>query len=486
MPTSDPDVARGEGARGERDPTPGAPLAGPAQLDDALLGRPGRPALDRSVGRRERLEHRGRVLLGAAQPAPAHEQRPQDGGALVAGERPHRGPCGPGRRVEHAAQLAVRARAGQLRVAEHERPEVGPARLGLGPEDLGERDRLRRRAEQQPVDVGRAAPDARARELEAEVAQRGRDRLAPRRGLGRRLAVERPQHPVLEQHDPVVEVGRAPVRLAARGAGRERQPGGPEEAHARRGQARMPALEVGPRDLGALVALAPAVAQPRDHPLPEVERAVVAVVEQVGDELLEARLVLVEPLLLRRQRLGEPRELLVGREVPVADDRGGRHLEVDGPEERRVQLGLLGRQLVGRGGGEPDDVDAGAELLQHRPDDVAPQGGQVMALVEHDGGDAGGPERVHPLAGTGREQVAEVQVAADGGLGRRAISRFSPATIRATSWLRRFAAAPVHVAASAATAATGSPVAFARSSAQRASAAARSASPGSSSRASAW
>ena len=252
---------------GERDPAPRAPLAGAAQLDDARprAGRPPSP-LARPVGRGERAQHRRRVLLGAAQPAPAHEQRPQHGGPLVVGERPHRGARGPGRGVEDAAQLAVRARAGQLRVAEHERPQPGPARLGLGPEDLDERDRLGRRAEQEPVDVGRAAPDARARELEAEVAQRGRDRLPPRRRLGRRLPVERAQHPVLEQHDPVVEVGRAPVGLAARRAGRERQPGGAEEAHARRGQARLPALEVRPRDLGAVVALAPAVAQPRDRP----------------------------------------------------------------------------------------------------------------------------------------------------------------------------------------------------------------------------
>ena len=216
---------------------------------------------------------------------------------------------------------------------------------------------------------------------------------------GAACAVERPQHPVLEQHDPVVEVGRAPVRLAARRARRERQAGGAEEPHARRGEPRMAPLEVGPRHLRAVVALAPAVAEPRDHPLAEVERAVVAVVEEVGDQLAEARLVLVEPLLLRRQRLGEPRELLVRREVPVADHGRRRHLEVDRPEQRRVQLGLLGRQLVRRRRGEPDDVDVGAELLQHRPHDVAPERGEVVALVEHDGGDARGAAARPPARG---------------------------------------------------------------------------------------
>ena len=40
----------------------------------------------------------------------------------------------------------------------------------------------------------------------------------------------------------------------------------------------------------------------------------------VGDQLAEARVVLGEPVALGGQRLGEQRELLVGREVAVADD----------------------------------------------------------------------------------------------------------------------------------------------------------------------
>jgi hypothetical protein len=159
---------------------------------------------------------------------------------------PRSSPSGPGAR--------------QLRVAEHERAQSGAAGLRLGAQDLDERDRLGRRAEQEPVDIGGAAADPRARELEAEIAQRRGDRLSHggRRGIG--LRVERAQDPVLEQHNPVVEVRRPAVRLPARGARRQREAGGAEEAHPGGGQPWVPALEVGPRHLGRVVALTRAVA----------------------------------------------------------------------------------------------------------------------------------------------------------------------------------------------------------------------------------
>ena len=122
-----------------------------------------------------------------------------------------------------------------------------------------------------------------------------------------------------------------------------------------------------------------------------------------------------------------------------------------------------------------------AELLEHRAHDVAPQRGEVVALVEHDGAHAGGAQRVHALAGARREQRRELRRRPP-----RAISRFSAAVMRASSRARRVAAAPVHAAASAATAAGSCAVAAARSAVQRATAASRSAAPGSSSRASAW
>ena len=349
-----PRIAGGEDRGGEPDPAPRPPLAGPAQLDQTARGGrrrssrwPRPPAPDcRLVGRGQRGQQRFGVLLGAAQPAARDQQRAQDGGAGVVSQRPDGGAGGAGVGVEHVAQLSVRARAGQLGVAQNERAQVDPARLGLGAEHLDESQRLRGRAGQQPVDVGRRAADAGARELEAEVAQRRCDRLAARRGLRLRLPVEAAQHPVLEQHDPIVEVRRAAVGLAARRARRQREPGGRQEAHARARERRMAALEVAPRHLALVLARPRAVAQPRDHPLPEVERPALLDVEQFRDELAEARLVLVEPALLAVERLGQPGQLLVGREMPVAHDRGRGDLEVDRPEQGGVELGLLGRELV--------------------------------------------------------------------------------------------------------------------------------------------
>ena len=408
--------AGGERGGGERDPAPRAPVAGAAQLGEPVgAGGHGRPAARGPllVSGRQRGEQRLRVGGRAAQPAPGDEQRAQHRGAAVVGERADRRARRPRVRVEHAAQLAVRPRPGELRVAQHERAEVGAARLRLRAEQLDERERLRRRSGQQPVDVRRPAADPRARELEAEVAQRGGHRLAALGRRGRGVAVQAAQHPVLEQHDPVVEVGRAAVRLAARRAGRQRQAGRAEEAHAGGGERGVAALEVGPWHLRGVVAVVRphAMAQPRHDPLPEVERPGVAHVEQRRDQLAEARLVLVEPALLAGQRLGQPGELLVGREVPVADDGGRRHLEVDRPEQHGVQLGLVGGQLVGRRRGEPDHVHVAAELLEHRAHDVAPQGGEVVALVEHHGAHAGGAQRVHAPARARREQRGEPSAA---------------------------------------------------------------------------
>ncbi len=117
--------------------------------------------------------------------------------------------------------------------------------------------------------------------------------------------------------------------------------------------------------------------------------------------------MLVEPPLLAGRRLGQPGQLLIRREEAVAHDGRRRHLEVDRPEQRLVELGLLRRQLVRRRRGEPDDVDVAAQLLQHRADHVAPQRSEVMALVEDDRRHAAGAQRVDPLPSAGREQVGE-------------------------------------------------------------------------------
>ena len=103
---------------------------------------------------------------------------------------------------------------------------------------------------------------------------------------------------------------------------------------------------------------------------------------EVGDQLAKARVVLGEPVPFDSQRLGEQRELLVGREVTVADDGRGGNGEVDGAEQRVVELSLGLREADRRRGGEADHVRALRELLQHGAHHVAPQGGEVVALVE--------------------------------------------------------------------------------------------------------
>jgi hypothetical protein len=131
---------------------------------------------------------------------------------------------------------------------------------------------------------------------------------------------------------------------------------------------------------------------------------------EVGDELAEAGVVLAQPGGLALQRLGQPGQLLVGGEEPLADDPRGRDGEVDGADQAVVQLGLLATERVGRGGGEGDQVDL-AEPLDHRADDIAPQRGQMVALVQHHRGRAVAGQGRHPPPGRRLEQVPEVDVA---------------------------------------------------------------------------
>ena len=259
MPTSARVVAGGEAAVASADPAPRAPLAGPAQLDEPVA-RPasaGRPAARRRPPRPRppppaRRSSAARVRL--ARSAARARTRAAGAAPRCARRRPARGPrrarCPRRGRARRAARRrgarrpaprrTARARAGPVPRASASAPSTSTSASGFAAEPVSSRS----------TSDARAA-DPRARELEAEVAQRGGDRLAPRGRLGRGLAVEAAQHPVLEQHDPVVEVGRAAVGLAARRAGRQRQPGRAEEAHAGRGQRRVAALEVAPRHLGS-------------------------------------------------------------------------------------------------------------------------------------------------------------------------------------------------------------------------------------------
>ena len=118
--------------------------------------------------------------------------------------------------------------------------------------------------------------------------------------------------------------------------------------------------------------------------------------------------MLGEPVALDGQRLGEQRELLVGREVAVADDGGGGDGEVDGAEQRVVELGLGLGEADRRRGGEADHVRVLRQLLQHGADHVAPEARQVVALVEQDDADAHLRELLHARAGGLAEQVPEL------------------------------------------------------------------------------
>ncbi len=217
----------------------------------------------------QRLEQELRVVGDAAQAAAGDQQRARARGAVVGGDRQQRVAGGAGGGVEDAGERVVWALGGELGVGEHEAAEELPARLALGGQDLDEPERLGLRVGQQAVDLGRAAADALAGELEAEVSQRGGDRVVAVGGLARALRGEVAQRVVLEQHEPVVEVGRLAVGLAPGRAGGDLEVAREQEAHAGAGELRAALLELGPGQLGVVVGAAPAVAHAADDPLGE-------------------------------------------------------------------------------------------------------------------------------------------------------------------------------------------------------------------------
>jgi hypothetical protein len=168
----------------------------------------------------------------------------------------------------------------------------------------------------------------------------------------------------------------------------------------------MAPLERRPRHLRFPLARAPC-AQPCDDPLREAQRPVTVLLVEIGDELAEAEVVLPQPADLAVERLSEPRQFLVGGQEPVAHHARGRDREIDRPDQALVQLRLLLGQLIGRGGGEGDEVDV-AEQREDRTDDTAPQRGEVVALIQHQGRDPTPPQGLHPLARTRRQRLGEV------------------------------------------------------------------------------
>jgi len=139
-------------------------------------------------------------------------------------------------------------------------------------------------------------------------------------------------------------------------------------------------------------------------------RHVGRLVEQRGDELLEAGVVLAQPGQLAGQGLDEPSQLLEGRQVAVLDHSGRGDLEVHRPQQRLVELGLPRGQLVGRGRRQADDVDVVAQLLDQKAHHVPPQRRQVVALVEHHRAHTAGAQSIDAPARAGPEQVGQLEV----------------------------------------------------------------------------
>ena len=241
------------------------------------------------------------------------------------------------------------------------------------------------------------------------------------------------QRVVLEQHQPVVQAGRLPVAFPAGHAGRQVKAARGEEPRARAGQGRMAALEPSPGHRRLLGAAAGPVAHPLDHPGRQARDLAVGAV-QVRDQFGEPQVVLGQPGGLRVQRPGQPGQLLIGGQGPVTHQRRGRHDEVDRAEQGAVEVALLGRQRVGRGGGQPDQMHV-AQLGDGGPHNIAPQRGEVMALVEHHRSRTATAQRLDALTGARRQQVAQPHAARPGPgdlplQRRRDASQFPPAAGR--------------------------------------------------------
>jgi hypothetical protein len=129
---------------------------------------------------------------------------------------------------------------------------------------------------------------------------------------------------------------------------------------------------------------------------------------QLRDQLVETPVVLPQPPDLRVERLGEPGELLVRGQIPVLDHRRSGHREVHRPEQLRIQLGLVARELLRRRRGQADQVEV-AELTHGGPHHIAPEGGEVVAFVEHERADAALAQQVQPLERRRGEQLGEVE-----------------------------------------------------------------------------
>ena len=175
----------------------------------------------------ERFEQDVGVVGVTAQAAAGDQQRAQGRDAVVGGEREQRVAGGAGGGVEHAGERVVGALGGELGVAQDERADGVAAVLVLVREHVDEPERLGLRAGQQAVDLGRAAADALAGEVEAELAQRGGDRVVAVGGLARRIGA-RGSAARSPRAGRASHRGRAGGGTARRGARRAGSAGPPE------------------------------------------------------------------------------------------------------------------------------------------------------------------------------------------------------------------------------------------------------------------
>ena len=93
--------------------------------------------------------------------------------------------------------------------------------------------------------------------------------------------------------------------------------------------------------------------------------------------------------------------------MPVANQGRGGHLQIHGPEQRLVQLCLIGGHQVRRGRGQPDHVGM-IKPADHGVQQAAPQLEQVVAFVQDQGQRAGSAESLDQRAAVGMQEVERV------------------------------------------------------------------------------
>ena len=139
---------------------------------------------------------------------------------------------------------------------------------------------------------------------------------------------------------------------------------------------------------------------------------------ELGDQLLEPRRLLLQPVGLLRGRGGEPGELDVRRQVADLDHgRDARAVERR-PEQLVDQQRLVGRQRLGRRRGQAEHHRVG-QLVEQLAQQPAPDLEQVVALVEDQQQRPGGlellDERVAVVVQAGEQRAGGDRPGSGGG-----------------------------------------------------------------------